>query len=159
MEKKEEKNNNGFVELLMNNLRTCIEYTLEVIEYISKWSNCSDNESEQTKLKEKKDFYQFGSGLIEKWSQNYYPAGIIDSNISTMLSRLQPHIPEQVITSLVQWNKLTVLFSTEQYRKVMGIQNDKFWERLESSLVVLSIVCHHSMELLRPHSKALVTNV
>jgi len=97
--------------------------------------------------------------LIEKWSQTYYPAGIIDSNISTMLSRLQPHIPEQVLTLLVQWNKLAVLFSTEQYRKIMGVQNDKFWERFESSLVVLSVVCHHSMELIKPQQSKRDQNV
>jgi len=76
-----------------------------------------------------------------------------------MLSRLQPHIPKQVLTLLNQWNKLMTLFSTEQYRKVMGIENDQFWHRFASSLLVLSFVCQYSMELIRLHKKTNVVNV
>jgi len=106
-----------------------------------------------------KEFYLFGAQLIEKWSQTYYPAGIIDTNISTMLSRLQPHIPEEVLLLLDQWNRLMMLFSTEQYRLVVGVRNETFWHRFASSSLVLSFVCQQASALVQSHRETQTTNV
>ncbi|ETO21553.1 haloacid dehalogenase-like hydrolase domain-containing protein 2, partial [Reticulomyxa filosa] len=141
-----EEHFSALVDSLTKKFHMCIDYTLDVIETLTLSSS-----TEAIKLK--KEFYQFGARLIEHWSQNYYPAGIIDTNISTMLSRLQPHIPSEVLLLLEQWNKFMALFSTEQYRLLMEVQNDSFWLRFATSFLVLTFVCQHSIRSLKLHQK------
>jgi len=52
-----------------------------------------------------------------------------------------------------------VLFSTEQYRIVVGVRNETFWHRFASSSLVLSFVCQHASALLQSHQETQTTNL
>ncbi len=82
------------------------------------------------------------SAFAKLWISTYYPSAVIDQNIVNVVNKLEcdSYIPNIVLSSLNVWSSLMMVFANAQNRKLVEIQDDKFWRRLASTLLVVQLV-------------------
>jgi len=85
--------------------------------------------------------YQRFATLVKEWISTYYPSGVIDGNISTVIAILHPvYLPSEIIVILRKWILFVKILINEENKKLINIQNDQFWVRLSTTLLVLYLV-------------------
>ncbi len=75
----------------------------------------------------------------------YYPAAVIDTHVASMLTKLQPFLPLDVLCLLKDWVELTQIYGGETNRAAAGVGDDSFWQRLASTTYVVNVVCAQSI--------------
>merc|ERR1711933_355582 len=82
------------------------------------------------------------SAFAKLWISTYYPSAVIDQNIVNVVNKLESdsYIPEIVLKSLNVWSTLMMIFANANNRKLAEIEDDKFWKRLASTLLVVQMV-------------------
>merc|ERR1712130_110309 len=85
---------------------------------------------------------QICSLLIKEWITTYYPPAVIDQNIVNVLHKIKTdtYSSDVAMNGLNAWSSFVMIFADEKNRKIAKIEDDKFWKRFASTLLVVQII-------------------
>ena len=125
----------------INKWKQDVELVMNVITEKLKNIELAQNNNDKD-IKQHIDDIKTCSSFAKLWISTYYPSAVIDQNIVNVVNKLESdsYIPKIVLKLLYEWSSLMMVFANANNRRIAEIQDDKFWKRLASTLLVVQMV-------------------